>query len=162
MSVIVRYSTGSTPNPVVAYLPSANTPDYENLPNTLVNPDLSLVSGQPQKYWKHVAGAIQLMTQGEKDAIDAAAAAAVIANAKTAAKAIQDDLTSQSRAIRAVVKETVDELNAIRQWIVAFKVQVAAATNLANLQTRVAALPDMPDRTYTQAKTAINNIVDGE
>ncbi len=63
-------------------------------------------------------------------------------------------LESYPRAYRAVAALTVDELNTIRQWIVAFKAATAAATSLANLQTRVAALPDLPNRTLAQAKTA--------
>jgi hypothetical protein len=58
---------------------------------------------------------------------------------------------------RATAAVLVDELNDIREWIAAFKVQVAASTTLADLKTRVAALPNMPDRTLAQAKTAIGN-----
>ncbi len=59
-----------------------------------------------------------------------------------------------ARAYRAVVAVAVDEINTLREWIVAFKAATAAATSLANLQTRVAALPDLPDRTLSQAKSA--------
>ncbi len=64
-----------------------------------------------------------------------------------------------ARAYRAVVALAIDEINTLRQWIVAFKAATAAATSLANLQTRVAALPDLPDRTLAQAKTAFINKV---
>lgn len=50
-----------------------------------------------------------------------------------------------------------DELNNVRQWITDFKADVAAATNLADLKTRVAANPDLADRTLSQLKTAIQN-----
>jgi hypothetical protein len=56
---------------------------------------------------------------------------------------------------KAIVLTLIDELNLLREWIVAFKAQTAAATSLANLQTRVAALPDMPDRTVPQAIAAV-------
>jgi len=56
---------------------------------------------------------------------------------------------------KAIILTLIDELNLLRDWIVAFKVQTAAATSLANLQTRVAALPDMPDRTVPQAIAAV-------
>ncbi len=59
-----------------------------------------------------------------------------------------------ARAYRAITALTIDEINTLREWIVAFKVATAAATSLANLQTRVAALPDLPDRTLAQAKSA--------
>ncbi len=63
-------------------------------------------------------------------------------------------LEANPRAFRAVAGLVVDEINTLRQWIVAFKAATAAATSLANLQTRVAALPDLPDRTLAQAKSA--------
>lgn len=51
----------------------------------------------------------------------------------------------------------VSEFNILRQWEMEFKNEVAAATSLANLQSRVATLPDLPDRTLAQLKTAILN-----
>ncbi len=66
-----------------------------------------------------------------------------------------------ARAFRAIAALAIDEINTLRQWIVAFKAATAAATSLANLQTRVAALPDLPDRTLAQAKTAFINKVNG-
>ncbi len=59
-----------------------------------------------------------------------------------------------ARAYRAVVALAIDEINTLREWIVSFQAAVAAASSLANLQTRVAALPNLPDRTLAQAKTA--------
>lgn len=74
---------------------------------------------------------------------------------------VQSNGGSLGKALRAEAAVLIDELNNIRQWIVAFKAQTALATNLANFQTRVAALPDMPDRTLAQAKTAIQNKLNG-
>lgn len=48
-----------------------------------------------------------------------------------------------------------DELNLVRGWTLSFKAEVAAAGNLGDLQSRVAGLPDLPDRTLAQLKTAI-------
>ncbi len=59
-----------------------------------------------------------------------------------------------SRAYRATAALAIDEINILREWIVSFQAAVAASTSLANLQTRVAALPNLPDRTLTQAKNA--------
>jgi len=50
-----------------------------------------------------------------------------------------------------------DEINALRGWLESFKAEVALATSLANLKTRIATLPSMPDRTLAQLKTAIQN-----
>ncbi len=59
-----------------------------------------------------------------------------------------------ARAYRAIAAIMVDEINTLREWIVSFQAAVAAASSLANLQTRVAALPNLPDRTLAQARSA--------
>ncbi len=66
---------------------------------------------------------------------------------------------AQARAYRAIAALAIDEINTLREWIVSFQAAVAASTSLANLQTRVAALPNLPDRTLAQAKTAFINKV---
>ncbi len=66
---------------------------------------------------------------------------------------------ANARAYRAVAALAIDEINTLREWIVSFQVAVAASTSLANLQTRVAALPNLPDRTLAQAKAAFINKV---
>lgn len=63
-------------------------------------------------------------------------------------------LGENARAYRAVAAIMVDEINSLRQWITSFKAAVAAATTLADLKTRVAALAALPDRTLAQAKAA--------
>jgi len=63
-------------------------------------------------------------------------------------------LDSYPRAYRAVSALVVDEINVLREWTVSFKAQVALATTLADLKTRVATLPNLPDRTLAQAKSA--------
>jgi hypothetical protein len=67
---------------------------------------------------------------------------------------ITSGTADRDKALRATAAVAIDEINLVREWIVSFKAAVAASTNLANLQTRVAALPDLPDRTLAQAKTA--------
>jgi hypothetical protein len=67
------------------------------------------------------------------------------------------------RVLRAVVSLTVDELNDLRTWTRNFKAATAAATSLADLKVRVAALANLSDRTLVQARTAIvNKIEQGE
>ncbi len=68
-------------------------------------------------------------------------------------------LDANARAYRAIAALAIDEINTLREWIVSFQAAVAAASSLANLQTRVAALPNLPDRTLAQAKTAFINKV---
>ncbi len=63
-------------------------------------------------------------------------------------------LDANARAYRAVAAMAIDEINTLREWIVAFQAQVALASTLADLKTRVAGLPNLPDRTLAQAKAA--------
>lgn len=63
--------------------------------------------------------------------------------------------SSNERVLRALLLTLIDELNSLRSWLRSFKTETAAATNLANFQTRVAALPNLPDRTARQARTSI-------
>lgn len=63
---------------------------------------------------------------------------------------------------RALVQILLEELNNLRQWDSTLKAQIALATSLADLKTRVGALPAMPDRTFIQFKNAfINKINNG-
>lgn len=62
-----------------------------------------------------------------------------------------------ARVNRAIVLVSKDEINNIRQWLESFKAEVALASSLADLKTRVASLSSMPNRTSSQAKTAIIN-----
>jgi hypothetical protein len=61
------------------YRTSVNTPDYST-DDWVINPDLSGVEGVDCKYWKVTGsppdGVVEEMTQGEKDAVDAAELAA--------------------------------------------------------------------------------------
>lgn len=127
-------------------------------PHAVINPDLSAVFGVAEKYWKLVDGSIVPKTAQEITTQDAAEAAAILALYRSIATA---HMTAESdidwRAVAAIM---IDEINTLRQWTVSFKAEVAAATNLANLQSRVATLPTLTDRTLTQAKTAYENKVD--
>ena len=65
MANVVIFKTGQYPQ----YLTSVNTPDYSSDPNTIVNPDMSAVSGVPLKFWKRSGNNVLEMTQAEKDTI---------------------------------------------------------------------------------------------
>src|SRR3989344_1034291 len=64
---------------------------------------------------------------------------------------------SEGVAWRALVLLLLDELNTLRAWTVSFKGEVAGATSLADLKTRVATLSTLSDRTIAQVKTAFTN-----
>ena len=137
-------------------------PVYPVGPNegALKDPNVSQLAGVPLIYWKQAGGALEEMTQGEKDALDAEIAAAAIAAMRSGGITSLSDATPGGVLLRAFADITKDEINNLRQWIVLFKAQVALASNLANLQTRVATLPDMPDRTLVQLRNSIENRID--
>jgi hypothetical protein len=117
----------------------------------------SLVSSVPIKYLKYVASVVSEMTQGEKDAVDATLAATQVTDEKSGASALIDADDLHGRALRADILLTLAEINTLRSWLASFKTEVAAATNLADLKTRVAGLPAMGARTVAQLKTAFLN-----
>ena len=96
-----------------------------------------------------------LPSQAELDSVTQAqvnAARAAIFNAL--AIVFMSTPIEYGEAFRAVVAVAIDEINALRQWIVSFQAATAASTSLADFKTRVAALPTLNDRTLTQAKNA--------
>ncbi len=86
---------------------------------------------------------------------------ATITSAQKEAVTFMQRPDAEAKAFRAVAALAIDEINTLREWIAAFKSATALATSLANLQTRVAALPDLPDRTLAQAKAAFITKVNG-
>lgn len=74
MAVVVIYDPVDSivANRVVTYLSSANTPDYQGNPNTLVDPDLSELTSVPYKYWKYdgVSDVVEMSTS-EKESVNA-------------------------------------------------------------------------------------------
>jgi hypothetical protein len=91
------------------------------------------------------------------DWTDVAHAAWELTKDRAEATADLNDLAAPNKLLRALLLVLLDELNNIREWLVSFQNQVALATTLADLKTRVATLPAMPDRTAAQARTAIGN-----
>lgn len=141
-------------NSIVFHDGNTSSTDYSTLANLLMT--------VPIKYLKRIGNVISEMDQTEKNAVDAAELAQSIALAKQMAKEIYDSIDHMGRVIRALGKLNVDEINVLRSWLQSFKTEVAASTNLANFQSRVSGLPNTPNRTYAQAKTAIEGLIDSE
>lgn len=145
------------------YLTSRSPADLdEQEANYIQDPDLSAVVGFPSIYWTITGDIVTLMTQGERDAVDAAILADQITDEKTQAEAIHDLTSADSRALRSIVLLLVDELNSLRTQWRDFQTVVDAAANLGAMKTGVAGLPTLNDRTYSQARTAIGNKIQGE
>ena len=163
MAVVIIYNATdpTVPNRVTSRLPSANTPEYDQRPDTLINPDESGVTKTPaQTVAVPGSNAVRDMTQGELDALVAADGAAFDAATRQAAKDYKTGFENKGLYLRAVADVIKDELNILRGWLVDFKAEVAASTSLADLQTRVATLPDLPDRSLSQIKGATDSRID--
>jgi len=80
-----------------------------------------------------------------------------IAAAKRRLESVLDD---QQALIRVVALSALSEVNLLRSWLAAFKTEAAASVSLADLKTRVAGLPAMPDRTKAQLMKAIVSKLD--
>lgn len=138
------------------YRVSVNTPDFPDS-DWFHDPDVSAVAGLPLRYWQVGTNPVQAMTQIERDAVDAAIAAAQKAAAREAAVTALDGLGGYE--LRAIAAILIDEINNLRQWDSGLKAAFQANTTVANIRTAVLALPNMPDRKLSQAKTAYSNAI---
>ncbi|RJQ24606.1 hypothetical protein C4577_07495 [Candidatus Parcubacteria bacterium] len=90
--------------------------------------------------------------------------AAILANLRNRAKnvvaEINGDTDYLAKVIRALALTILEETNRTREWLMSFKTEVAAATNLADLKTRVAGLPDRPEVSASDLKTVIRSKID--
>jgi len=155
-AIIYDPSHAIVANKVTSLLESVHTPDYEGNANTLINPSLTAVASVAFKYWKVSGSDVVEMTTQEKTDIDndeAAQAAQAEADAK-------DFTVTYDKLEKAFALVVLDEFNAVRGWLKDFKAEVASATSLGDLQTRVAGLPAMNDRTQSQLKTAVSDKYD--
>jgi len=119
----------------VRFLRSVSTPDFP-VADWIINPDLSSVAGVPTKYWKISGDLVLEMTQAEKDAVDAAEAAATLTGVRTEGKDIVDRENGISTNLRSLILILIDEFNILRT------------------------LHSLPDRTLSQLKTSIKNRID--
>jgi len=77
------------------------------------------------------------------------------------AKLIVDEASGQAEILRAVLLVIIDELNLHALKINSILDAVDAATSLADLKTRIAAITDYPQRTPAQAKQAVKDKITG-
>ena len=139
MAVIVIYDENDAvvPDRVTQRLPSANTPDYDQRADVLVNPDESAGIGITYRNWVAVPGSnsIRVMTQQELDDVAAATAAAIDAAVRAEAKNYEG-MDGFKLRFRALISIFVDEFNTLRD------------------------LHGLPARDVGQLKTVINNRID--
>lgn len=123
------------------YLQSWSPNDLpEPLANYIEDPDLSAVVGVPPKYWVITGDVITEMSQGEKDAVDAA----LLSAARDAE--IQAQIDNLESVLRQLVILMVDEINILRQQFNTTTAEVSQATNTA-----------FADRTLIQVRNQLRN-----
>ncbi len=66
MSNVAIFKSGETPQ----YLKSVHTPDYDQDPDVVVNPDISSLNDVELKYWNRVGNTVLEMTTSEKQVVD--------------------------------------------------------------------------------------------
>jgi hypothetical protein len=163
MAIAVIFDEGATPQGVLDVKRSINADDYLGRTDVLLNPDLSAVAGEPNdRYWKVVGALVVEMTQPEKDALDAADAAAVDLEIRTAAKGHMDNFEDLGLVLRAEADVIKDEINILRARWNQFTADVAAAGSLADLKVAVAAYPDLDPRTLVQLRASIKSRIDSK
>lgn len=91
------------------YIKSVNTPDYDSA-DWVINPDMSLVAGIPEKYWRLVGDTPKEMTIAQKNAVDQAEAD-VLALQQENAKDFEISFDTLMKAFALVV---LDEINILR------------------------------------------------
>ena len=118
--------------------------DAEGEPTSNANwihaPGLSAVSGFPNRYWIIVGDVISLMSQAERDAVDAA-----IRDAGRDAR-VTEGIDNVEEILRHIVKLLVRELNILRQ-------QFNTTTGEANQLTTTA----FADRTLAQVRNQLRS-----
>ena len=108
-----------------------------------------------------IASEIRNATAGEITAFAAAELADETAATITLHKTHLDDASFRAPLVRALAELVLDEVNLLRAWTKAFKVEVAAATTLADLKTRVATLSTQDPRTKANVIAGIKTKMDG-
>lgn len=121
-------------------------------PNTPDGKDLSVKK-------IYVNGTVRNATAQEISNFSVAANADDNIVARTSQSLLLDSNNRSGIVHKAIAQIVIDEINILRKWLRDFKVEVAASTNLANFQSRVATLSTLADRTPTQARAAIKSAI---
>ena len=139
-----------------SFVMSGNAPDYPDvdwIESPVINSQAFRSAGVPVKYAKRNASpdnTVTEMTQGEKDAVDAAELSATRDETSNALDGID-------RYERAFALTVLDELNNHADKMNAILDAADNATSLADFKTRMGAITDYPQRTVEQLKTSVRN-----
>lgn len=141
-----------------AYQVSVSTADLpEPVANYIQDPDVTVVAGFATKYWTITGDVVTLMTQGERDAVDAAIAAQQVLDRRAGAVAEPDQSKSfQLRELFEVFNKRDNFLvNRIVELQDALDAMKASVGNAASLRDAIPA-SFLATNTRTRAETIQN------
>lgn len=118
--------------------------------NYIQEPDLSVVTGFPSKYWILTGNVISLMSQVQRDVVDAA-------ERQASRDIAAQELDGLENLLRAFMLTVLDEFNRHSLKTNAILDAIDNANNLSQLKSTVAAINDFPQRTIAQLRSIIRN-----
>lgn len=154
------YVQSTSSLPYVGRNDAAIFPDGSGAQDALILSTRFTLATKPHKYLIVTGGFVVEMSTTAKAAVDQANIALTSTTVRAGAKALLNGFFSDPILQRAFADVVKDEGNIWRSWLTSFKAEVSSSTNLANFQSRVATLPNTPQRTLSQLKTAIEGKID--
>ena len=142
-------------NPTLAEAIAEGWREYVPLASTPANTRTVAWVNDGARYMETVTAAWTDEELAAHEAQRQAEAASEQAAQAAALLALESELDHAERITKGLALTILDELNRLSARIRAFDAAVAASTSLANMQTRVAALSEVPDRTAAQLKAAV-------
>jgi len=115
------------------FIKSANTPDYP-VNEWIINPDMSAVINQPNRYWIITGDVVTLMDQAARDTVDAN----ILTAADLADKVTEKKVFVNRKSMKALLTIIMGEFNILR------------------------AKHGLNDRTFAQLKSALDNEIDNQ
>ena len=132
------------------YPQSVNTPNYPES-DWIINPDLSQVEGYESKYWVLNGDSILLMTQAERDAVDASELMMKELTEKSMAKEAVDAVSNPStRVLIGMAKIIQSELQTNK----------AAIQQIADHLGLTLTNPPLPSRTIDELREALKGLIE--
>lgn len=129
------------------YLVSVSTPDYP-VGQWIADPDLTAVSGFNSRYWVITGDLVTLMSQAQRDAVDASLLAAQ-------RDSVASSLDGAEGYERAAMLAIMDETNLHAARIKSILDAIDGAGTFAAMKTAIAGIQDPPQRTVANLKTAL-------
>ena len=135
-------------------LPSVAPADLpEPIGNYIEEPDLSALSGVPVKYWLITGDTVEEMNPAEKAAVDAAIAAAIVADNRVINVAAPDSPEFEGMRVRALIQLMNKRDNYLVNRIIELQDALTALRNASgNAGARLDALPASYMASTTRAR----------